>query len=104
MFERQRSFASLRMTLWRVRLRACKPRYYRALPAEGEVTAAVRTAYAGLLDPAVEPRLGDLGEMLLGGLPLEPPPEVLWIVPSGILHALPFEALPAGGGRQTSGR
>ncbi len=69
---------------------------YRALPGEGDVASAVRTAYAGLLDPAVEPRLGELGATLLAGLPLDPPPELLWIVPSGILHALPFEALPAG--------
>lgn len=69
---------------------------HRALPGESDVAAAVRKAYAGLLDPAVEPRLDELGETLLADLPLDPAPPVVWIVPSGILHALPFEALPAG--------
>jgi CHAT domain-containing protein len=70
-----------------------------ALPSASELERDVRRAYTELLDAASTPRLEELGRRLLGPAgPFEPAPSSLLIVPSGILHYLPFEALPLGEG------
>jgi tetratricopeptide (TPR) repeat protein len=68
------------------------------LPGEAEIEGVVREAYAGFLDASVEPRVQPLGTLLLGPLATGPAPGEVVLVPSGILHAVPFEALPVGGG------
>jgi tetratricopeptide (TPR) repeat protein len=80
--------------LWRVERRAV---VHRRLPGAAEIEAQVRAAYGGLVDPGAEPALDGLSELLLPGGGAESLPDVLLIVPSGILFALPFEALPVAG-------
>lgn len=68
----------------------------RRLAGAREIEAAARSALATLLDPRSAPRLEALSRLLVSGGDLEPPPEALLVVPSGVLHALPFEVLPVG--------
>jgi hypothetical protein len=69
------------------------------LPPAAELEDGVRRAYTDLLDPASTPRLDTLASELLGPLTAgRPAPETLLVVPSGILHYLPFEVLPLAGG------
>jgi len=72
-----------------------------ALPAASEIEAEVRRAYTELLDPGSTPRLdGEIRSRLLEpAAALDPAPTALLIVPSGILHYLPFDVLPLGGAR-----
>ncbi|HVS10717.1 MAG TPA: CHAT domain-containing tetratricopeptide repeat protein, partial [Planctomycetota bacterium] len=71
---------------------------HHALPAAAILEKQVRRAYTELLDPASTPQLDELGRVLLSPLArLDPAPQALLIVPSGILHYLPFEVLSVSG-------
>lgn len=73
---------------------------HHALPGAARIEAEARRAYTSLLDPGATPELGELAASLLAPLAAgEPAPRSLVIVPWGILHYLPFDALPLAGGR-----
>jgi CHAT domain-containing protein len=67
-----------------------------SLPSGAEIEAAARAAYAALIDPSSKPDLTRLADQLLGSW-LAASDEVsgsVIVVPSGVLHFVPFEALP----------
>lgn len=72
---------------------------HHALPSADTVEERVRRALTDLMDPSSTPRLEALAGDLLGSVtPGGRAPARLLVVPSGILHYLPFEALPLGDG------
>lgn len=72
---------------------------HRRLPPAAELEPQIRRAYTDLLSPASTPDLEGLASVLLAPVVgPDAPPSSLVIVPWGILHYLPFDALPLGAG------